>query len=368
MILENEPLVTVGMPAYNHEKYIKEAILSTIEQTYRNIEFIIINDGSTDNTDKIIKELENDCKNRFINFIYINQENRGVSYTLNKILNIAKGEYITFISSDDTQIKNRVERKIDFILNNPRYDFCYSGYNEIDDDGNILKVVNIDNSIELNFDDILFRNLDTSYIEYLAKTDVLKTIGGFIPGIKIEDVELALRVTSNNGKAIYLNETLYNHRLHENNTIKRLKYMMDGRFEVIDRYKNYSRYEEALEYWKLKYKKREYQEFLNRAYNKIVQYNNPTFKIIIYGHGAFGKIIESLIQDSNYCFVDQSSNKDLGEFEKGEVYSKKTLSLIDFDYIFISVLWLDGNIKNELEKKYKINPNKIIKFDIKELL
>lgn len=368
MILENEPLVTVGMPAYNHEKYIKEAILSTIEQTYKNIEFIIINDGSTDNTDKIIKELENDCKNRFVNFIYINQDNKGISYTLNKILNLAKGEYITFISSDDTQVKNKIEEGVKFFLQNPEYDFCYSGYNDIDDNSNIIKTTIPESSFELDFEETLFRVKYFSYFTYMAKVEVLKQIGGYIDKIKIEDIELALRVSFNNKKAIYLNKALYNHRLHPNNTVKKLQYMKDGMFEILDLYKKHPKYDEAIKFWTEEYKKRNYHEFINSAYSKISKYNSPSLKIIIYGHGAFGKIIESLIQDSNYCFVDQSSNKDLGEFEKGEVYSKKTLSLIDFDYIFISVLWLDVNIKYELINTYKIDSEKIIMFESFELV
>jgi alpha-1,3-rhamnosyltransferase len=368
MDLNNKPLVTVGMPAYNHGNYIKEAIISTIEQTYDNIEFIIINDGSKDNTDKVIRSLENKCKSRFINFMYINQENRGISYTLNKILNMAKGEYITFISSDDTHKKERVEEKVKFFLTHPSYDICYSGYNQVDNQGNILRVINVQNSFEPDFEDILFRKTDTSYIEYMARTDVLKEIGGFIDGIKIEDVELALRVKYHNKKVIYLNKSLYNYRQHENNTVKRLQYMKDGRFEIIEMYKNHPKYEEALAYWQVKYKKRDYQEFINKAYKRIILYNDPLYKIVIYGTGAFGKIIEALIPNSNYCFVDQASKKTFDKFKKGETYSKDSLKKMHFDYLFISPLWLDVKIKNELLNEYNIDSNKIIQFESSELL
>lgn len=362
-----QALVTVAMPAYNHEKYIEEAINSTIEQSYKNIEFIIIDDGSKDNTKEIIKRLENRCKERFANFIYEEQENKGISYTLNKILNMAKGEYFIIISSDDTQTENRVEDNIKFFEENPEYDFCYAGYNDIDDNGNIINITFPDKSFDLDFEDLIFRKRYFSYFVYMSRTAILKELGGYISGIKIEDLELALRVTYKNKKAKYLNKVLYNHRLHEENTIKKLLYMKEGMFEIFDIYKNYEKYNEVIEFWQERYKKRNYHEFINKAFNQIIKYNNSSLKIVIYGYGSFGKMIKALIPKSNYCFVDQSSSKYLSAFIKGEIYSKDSLLKMDFDYILISPLWLDINIKYELINTYKIDSEKIIIFESSEL-
>jgi alpha-1,3-rhamnosyltransferase len=69
------PLVSVCIPAYNHEKYILESIESVINQEYKNLELIIINDGSRDNTGKIIEDYQNSIQDRFVRYKYISREN-----------------------------------------------------------------------------------------------------------------------------------------------------------------------------------------------------------------------------------------------------------------------------------------------------
>ena len=87
-------MISVIIPVYNGEKYISECIESVLKQTFRDFEIIVINDGSTDNTAEI-------CR-KFKNIRYFYQENKGVSKAREKGLQVSKGEYITFIDSDDT--------------------------------------------------------------------------------------------------------------------------------------------------------------------------------------------------------------------------------------------------------------------------
>jgi glycosyltransferase involved in cell wall biosynthesis len=91
------PLLSIIMPAYNVEEFINTAINSVLNQTFKDFEFIIINDGSTDSTKKIIKEhAEKDLR-----IIFIDKNNEGVSNTRNRGIEIASGKYISFIDSDD---------------------------------------------------------------------------------------------------------------------------------------------------------------------------------------------------------------------------------------------------------------------------
>lgn len=105
---EDYPLVTVHMSAYNHEKYIAEAIESIINQTYENLEFIIINDGSKDNTHLEISKLISRCHDRFKKFEYRNRENKGLSATKNECVEWAKGKYFTGLASDDVMLPNKI--------------------------------------------------------------------------------------------------------------------------------------------------------------------------------------------------------------------------------------------------------------------
>ena len=91
-------MVSVIVPVYNGEKYLRECIDSICNQSYTDLEIIIINDGSNDNTSKIAKQIESK-DNRVI---YVEHENKGVSYSRNKGLDLATGEYIVFVDCDDT--------------------------------------------------------------------------------------------------------------------------------------------------------------------------------------------------------------------------------------------------------------------------
>lgn len=112
----NQPLVTVLMTAYNAEKFIDKAIASIIYQTYKNLEIIIVDDGSTDNTPKIIEYFKNlDQRIRVIRL----KKNKGPSLASNIGLKIAKGEYIARLDADDIALPDRIEKQVKFLLKNP---------------------------------------------------------------------------------------------------------------------------------------------------------------------------------------------------------------------------------------------------------
>ncbi len=111
----NEKLVSVVLPAYNSSKYIEYTVSSLINQTYKNIEIIIINDGSKDNTLEIINDLA--AKDSRIK-VYNNSSNHGLSYTTNKGISLAKGEYIVQADHDDLSLPNRIEVCYNYLENN----------------------------------------------------------------------------------------------------------------------------------------------------------------------------------------------------------------------------------------------------------
>lgn len=108
------PKISVVMPAYNAEKYIAEAIDSILNQTFADFDFIIIDDCSSDRTAEIVKSYT-DPRIRF----YQNEHNMGVAATLNRGLDLATGEYIARMDSDDISYPERFEKQFDFMENNP---------------------------------------------------------------------------------------------------------------------------------------------------------------------------------------------------------------------------------------------------------
>ena len=106
------PVISVIVPAYNVEKYIRECLVSLVEQTFRDIEIVVVNDGSTDKTAQIIDEFAR--KDNRIKVI--TQENQGLSSARNRGIEQARGEYISFVDSDDWVDKDFLEKLYNTIL------------------------------------------------------------------------------------------------------------------------------------------------------------------------------------------------------------------------------------------------------------
>ncbi len=106
------PLISVILPVFNAESYISESVSSILSQTFNDFELIIINDGSTDNSESIILSF-NDERIKY----YRNDKNRGLIYTLNRGLKLSKGKYIARMDADDICNPNRFEEQISFLQN-----------------------------------------------------------------------------------------------------------------------------------------------------------------------------------------------------------------------------------------------------------
>lgn len=117
----DKELISIVMSVYNGEKYLKEAIESILKQTYSNFEFIIVNDGSIDNSLKIIKKYS-EKDNRVI--IINNEENKGLIYSLNKGFELSSGKYIARMDADDISEKNRLEEQVNFLEKNTNVAMC----------------------------------------------------------------------------------------------------------------------------------------------------------------------------------------------------------------------------------------------------
>lgn len=121
MIDEQKNLITVLMPVFNSGLFVKEAIESILNQSYQNFEFLIINDGSTDQSHAIISSFS-DSRIKYIN----NEVNKGIVDTLNEGLKLSKGRYIARMDADDIALPNRLSKQVNFLAANPTYKLCGS--------------------------------------------------------------------------------------------------------------------------------------------------------------------------------------------------------------------------------------------------
>ena len=236
------PLVSVLIPAYNHENYIQETIESIINQTYPNIELIILDDGSKDKTWEKITELKPKCENRFVKSLFETKQNEGTCITLNKLLKLSSGEFVYIIASDDLAKPQAIEEEVKFLQDNPDYALAVGDNEYVDSMGKQIfrtqkaftsniknakyKTVKEFLSSKLNIDFLSddFGSYKTLYKEnyipngYLIRKNIFETIGNFTKNAPLEDFWLMLQI-SKYKKMKYIDEILFSYRIHNTNTI-----------------------------------------------------------------------------------------------------------------------------------------------------
>lgn len=238
MLKENKeyPMVSVIVPAYNHEKYIEQCLNSIIGQTYPNIEIIVINDGSTDGTLLGINKFK-DVKNLKI----INQQNIGLCKTLNVGIDLAKGKYIAIVASDDYWIANKIEKQVFFMEKYPEFGMCCAKAYEFTEDQNIVGVAGLVNNVsELRFENLINGN-KIAALTVLIKKDVLLKVGYFDENLYMEDWDMWLRI-SNKYKIGFLDEFVAYYRRHSTNISSKVILMETCKMMTLAKWKNLINY------------------------------------------------------------------------------------------------------------------------------
>ena len=129
------PRISVIIPAYNHERYVAEAIQSVLNQTYQDFEIVITDDGSTDNTVNIIKNFTSDPRIKLFCF----EKNRGAAVAANNCVKEAQGEFIAMLSSDDVFLPHKLEMQIAFLEQHPEIGAVFGYAQVIDEEGNLFE-------------------------------------------------------------------------------------------------------------------------------------------------------------------------------------------------------------------------------------
>lgn len=196
-------LISIVLPTYNGLKYLEKSIKSCLNQTYNNIELIIVDDHSDQNIKQLIDEIS-DPRIKYIR----NNENKGLPESLNIGFNSADGEYLTWTSDDNWYQENAFTIMYQYLKNNQKIDFVYSSYYLTDTNGNIIKKITSKHPFFLNF---------KNYVGgcFLFKNIVFQKIGGFYKEYLLaEDYHYWLRVRKN-FKMANINDYLYYYRTHE---------------------------------------------------------------------------------------------------------------------------------------------------------
>lgn len=209
-----QALVSIIIPVYNGEKYVSEAIKSALAQTYKNIELLLINDGSTDSSADVIRPYLNDNR-----IVYIEQQNAGVASARNTAIGVAKGKYIGFLDQDDLWHKNKLEEQVAILENDENIALIHSKQDFIDSQGNKINFNWIIGGTGDCFADIFIKN-KIAVLTVLIRKTILDKIGLFNERLSgADDYEMWLRVTLRY-PIKYIDIPLATYRFHDNNISK----------------------------------------------------------------------------------------------------------------------------------------------------
>ena len=242
----NKPLVSILIPLYNHEKYVEFAIKSVMNQTYKNIELIVINDGSTDNSDEIIQSLLKKYK-----FEYYRQENKGLIFTIEKLRNLAKGKYISLLASDDAFVNNKIEVLVDYLENNPQYSMVYSNMHLINIEDEIIGSIKDGGKEGFIFEDLLCGNFFINSLTTLLKKEIYLKYD-YEKGY-IEDFQMWLKIAKEN-QIGFVDKHLSFYRVGNSLSLSsNLQKMQNAEYEIISKYSNEPIFDEALRKWNIRW-------------------------------------------------------------------------------------------------------------------
>lgn len=185
----SKPLISVVLPVYNCERYIGAAIASILNQSFDDFELIIINDGSSDASDKIISSFTDSRIN------YIQQENKGLAKTLNNGVSVALGKYVARMDADDISEPNRFERQIEVFKKNADVGIVSSNVEYINEDGCPMGL-----SLSYISEGLILKALKKGNIIFhptvMFKKDIFEQVGGYdeVIGCYFEDYLLWLEM------------------------------------------------------------------------------------------------------------------------------------------------------------------------------
>jgi len=228
---ENKPKVSVLIPAYNAQDFISRTLQSVLKQRYADFEVIILDDGSTDKTAEIVKQIAREDKR----IRYYFQENRGLANTRNRLAELADAEYIAFLDHDDEWLPQKLSLQVDFFEKNPDFGLLYSD-TYIKKDGRIIgRAFEERKPVRGNvFYELLFENFVPLDTVFMPKRVLLEFIP-FNPEYDFsEEFDIFLRV-SKKYKFAYLNEVLAVHYRHNKNlSDSRLDKFIQEEFSILN--------------------------------------------------------------------------------------------------------------------------------------
>ena len=229
--------VSINLCCYNSEKYLRETLDSIVNQTYKDWELIVINDGSKDSTENIVQEYIN----KGYPFKYYYQHNKGLSYSRNKALEYSSGKYIAFIDHDDIWLPEKLKNQVEALKTRPDVDFIYSNYFKKITYNNDKLILGLKGNQPQGF---IFRDFIFKYEVFISTVIVSRNSLNSLDSLfdsrlrQLEEFDVFQRILYKH-KAMYLNEVTAIYRFHENmETMRSQETLLKEHPIILNKFKN----------------------------------------------------------------------------------------------------------------------------------
>ena len=283
------PKVSVIIPTYNRGQFIAQAIESVLSQTFHDYEIIVVDDGSTDKTQEILKKFEGKIKS-------IRQENQGISKTRNRAIKVSTGQYIAFLDSDDFWVSDKLQVQVNILDTHPQVGIVYARMPIINEQGETIgmKPAGISGR---NFKELLelWGDIPTSTV--MNRRDCFDKAGFFDSTLEpMEDIDMWIRISQFYDLYEIENKVLAYYRRHEDQITKNKEKVYSGLLKINTKiYKSYPQAPRDLTRRRIV----ENQYLLAREYYRQGEYKN-----------ACAKTLQALMRDPllGFLFIHKTDN------------------------------------------------------------
>jgi len=216
--MSTAPLVSICVPSYNHAQYLPATLDSALAQTYPNVEIIVLDDGSTDDSLKIAREYETKFPDKIKVYTHAGGANRGISRTVNAAFAYSKGKYWMGLPSDDILYPDKIEKQVAFLEKNPALGFVYCCVDYIDSDGKPVSG-RFGKDITADEDPLKSMILENFIpgMAILARREAIERVGEHDADLIYSDWDFWVRLFSMY-RGGFIPESLIGYRVHDYNT------------------------------------------------------------------------------------------------------------------------------------------------------
>lgn len=238
--INNSPLVSVCIITYNSSNFILDTLESVKVQTYKDIELIISDDGSKDNTVEVCRKWLMLNKKRFVNIVLlVSEQNLGISANYNRAINTAKGEWVKSLAGDDILLPDCIKENINFVTTHLDVDFVFSKMIHFKDNYSTENIIKSTNELDISFFqknasgqlESMVRSCNVSAPTFFQKNGIVKSLGGCNLKYSFEDWPLWVKLLEHGYRFYYMDVFTVAYRHHSTGVSTHLTRLLNPAFE-----------------------------------------------------------------------------------------------------------------------------------------